>query len=264
VVDHDGRLVDLDRTVTPPDLDPATAASTAVRRLLSADTEPTTLDDAPDQVSAQDRCWLTAQDSTRTDTVQDVEDLEAADTHTEPADQDDTGPTDAESSWLESVTDRTEAYADQDADLDAARARHHAARAPGQHDPQARQTRPSWTTRGLRQALQQMRLDQVSQTDLRTDAYAIPKRLKRYLVLRDLCCTFPGCARPAAQCEGDHITPWPRGSTSEPNLASECKHHHLAKHGYFTVTRLPDGTMRWTTPTGAFYDRHPRPLLRGW
>jgi hypothetical protein len=31
-----------------------------------------------------------------------------------------------------------------------------------------------------------------------------------------------------------------------------------------TVTRLTNGTMRWTNRFGVTLDRPPRPLLRGW
>ena len=74
----------------------------------------------------------------------------------------------------------------------------------------------------------------------------------------------PAGPRRATPGDGDHAVPRPRGQTCEAHLPAECEHHHLAKHAYFTVVRLSDGTMRWTTPTGASYDRPPRPLLRGW
>jgi hypothetical protein len=38
----------------------------------------------------------------------------------------------------------------------------------------------------------------------------------------------------------------------------------MAKHAFFTVTRLQDGTIRWTSPNGRSVDRKPRPFLRGW
>jgi len=61
-----------------------------------------------------------------------------------------------------------------------------------------------------------------------------------------------------------HLLPWPRGSTSEPNLADECEHHHQGKHDCLTVHRLPDGTFRWTTPSGITADRPTRPVLDAW
>jgi hypothetical protein len=47
-------------------------------------------------------------------------------------------------------------------------------------------------------------------------------------------------------------------------MSSECTHHHQAKHTVFTVTRLPNGTLRWTGLGGHHADRPPRPFLRGW
>ncbi|MCW2601627.1 MAG: putative endonuclease [Frankiales bacterium] len=291
VVDEHEQLVAVDSTVSRPDLDPH--ADVPTQPLLSEESEPEPVDELPADVCADDQAWL-AQRPPAGPQPSDLGDpcatLDAADA--DPA-QHQPRPTEAEKLWFDSVTDRAEVYADQD----KARARRQAARVllqSGPHTAAALETeptpdaptdvgsdlvedeledplawltslrRPSWSARGLRQALQKIRLDKVVLTDLHSDAYAIPKALKRYLTLRDLCCTFPGCARPASQCESDHVTPWPRGSTSAPNLASECKHHHLAKHSYFTVARLPNGTMRWTTPIGASYDRRPRPLLRGW
>lgn len=75
---------------------------------------------------------------------------------------------------------------------------------------------------------------------------------------------WPGCPRLAKHCDKDHLIPWPRGSTTEKNLADECEHHHQAKHDCFTVVRLSDGTFRWTTPCGKEYDRAPRPVLDAW
>jgi hypothetical protein len=109
-----------------------------------------------------------------------------------------------------------------------------------------------------------MSTEPVRHLDLHTDAYAVPARLKRHLVLRDRTCVFPGCPRPALRCDKDHLIPWPRGSTSEDNLADECEHHHQGKHDCLTVQRLPDGTFRWTTPSGLSADRPPRPVLDAW
>jgi hypothetical protein len=113
-------------------------------------------------------------------------------------------------------------------------------------------------------ALGKIRTEPVRAVDLHSDAYAVPRRLKRHLELRDRTCVFPGCPRKAIRCDKDHLIPWPRGSTSERNLANECEHHHLGKHDCLTVERLPDGTCRWTTPCGVTADRPPRPVLDAW
>ena len=70
-------------------------------------------------------------------------------------------------------------------------------------------------------------------------------------------CRFPGCRRPAAQCDLDHVLPWPAGATSSWNLAPMCRRHHRLKtHSEWTVVLLPDGRMRWTSPRGRVYYTH--------
>jgi hypothetical protein len=122
----------------------------------------------------------------------------------------------------------------------------------------------AWSAAGLLKALRWMSSEPWFGVDLSTDKYVVPRRLKRFLERRDKTCIYPGCPRPAAQCDKDHLLEWPRGRTSESNLASECDPHHHAKHEYFTVTRLPDGTFRWTAPNGRHYDRAPKPVLDSW
>jgi hypothetical protein len=121
-----------------------------------------------------------------------------------------------------------------------------------------------WSDTAFRTALHRLATDPYRPVDLSTDKYVVPKALKRFLELRDRTCIFPGCPRRAMHTDKDHLIPWPRGSTSEPNLASECRPHHIAKHEYFTVERLPDGTFRWTSPAGITADRPPRPVLDAW
>lgn len=93
--------------------------------------------------------------------------------------------------------------------------------------------------------------------DLSTASYVVPRRLKRFLEARDKRCVFPTCWRPAAVTDKDHIIPWPRGRTTADELACLCRHHHRAKQASFTLTRLDDGTMRWTTRGGQQRDRPP-------
>jgi hypothetical protein len=42
------------------------------------------------------------------------------------------------------------------------------------------------------------------------------------------------------------------------NLAPLCRRHHRAKQAVFTVLRLPDGTTRWITRGGWWFDRQPQ------
>jgi hypothetical protein len=121
-----------------------------------------------------------------------------------------------------------------------------------------------WSETAFRTALHRLATDPFRPVDLSTDKYIVPKALKRFLELRDRTCIFPGCPRRAMDSDKDHLIPWPRGRTCALNLGSECRPHHIAKHEYFTVERLPDGTFRWTAPTGITADRPPRPVLDAW
>ncbi|OZE93806.1 hypothetical protein CH302_21865 [Rhodococcus sp. 15-2388-1-1a] len=72
--------------------------------------------------------------------------------------------------------------------------------------------------------------------------------------LRDKHCRFPGCHRPAARCQLDHITPFDHtnplggGWTTINNLQCLCEYHHSVKTaGYWTTTMLPGGAILWTS-----------------
>ena len=82
---------------------------------------------------------------------------------------------------------------------------------------------------------------------------------QRFLRARDRRCRFPGCRAPSARCDLDHNTVWPAGATSCDNLCCLCRHHHRLSHQApgWTMTRLPDGGLRWTTPSGDTVTTHP-------
>ncbi|MDZ7910377.1 MAG: HNH endonuclease signature motif containing protein [Rhodococcus sp. (in: high G+C Gram-positive bacteria)] len=70
--------------------------------------------------------------------------------------------------------------------------------------------------------------------------------------LRDRHCRFPGCHRPAARCQLDHIVAFdhanPRGGgwTTVNNLQCLCEFHHSVKTaGYWKATMLPGGAILW-------------------
>jgi hypothetical protein len=175
----------------------------------------------------------------------------------EPVEPDPDAPSAEDLAWYDGQLDRDALYAHLQQPTE-----------PGGPDEAAR-TGPvhllqSWSPEALGTVLRRMHTEPVRHLDLHTDAYAVPARLKRHLVLRDRTCVFPGCPRTALRCDKDHLIPWPRGSTSEANLADECEHHHQGKHDCLTVQRLPDGTFRWTTPAGLSADRPPRPVLDAW
>jgi Domain of unknown function (DUF222) len=72
-------------------------------------------------------------------------------------------------------------------------------------------------------------------------------------------CTAPCCRRPAAQCDYEHNTPFEAGGrTCLCNGAPKCRHdHRLKQQPGWTVEQQPDGTFRWTTPTGRTYTTEP-------
>ncbi len=81
--------------------------------------------------------------------------------------------------------------------------------------------------------------------------YRPPEALRRQVRLRDGHCRFPGCSRPARQCDIDHVRPWPLGPTSPPNLMVLCRHHHRVKQSPgWQVRLLPDARVEWTDPVG--------------
>ncbi|MCJ0895282.1 HNH endonuclease signature motif containing protein [Rhodococcus sp. ARC_M5] len=72
--------------------------------------------------------------------------------------------------------------------------------------------------------------------------------------LRDRHCRFPGCHRPAARCQLDHINPFDHtnplggGWTTVNNLQCLCEFHHSVKTaGYWTAVMLPGGAILWTS-----------------
>lgn len=91
--------------------------------------------------------------------------------------------------------------------------------------------------------------------------YRPGERLRAYVRARELTCTFPGCTRPAVRCDLDHRVAYPYGPTSAENLHALCRRHHRAKQALFVVDRLPDGTTRWFTRGGWWFDRPPRSYL---
>jgi hypothetical protein len=86
-------------------------------------------------------------------------------------------------------------------------------------------------------------------------AYRPPPSLQHLIRVRQQTCAFPGCRRPASQCDLDHTTPFQRGGlTCECNLAPLCRWHHRAKQapGWHLSQDQP-GVMTWRLPSGRIY-----------
>jgi Domain of unknown function (DUF222) len=90
--------------------------------------------------------------------------------------------------------------------------------------------------------------------------YRPPANLTHHIIARDQTCTFPSCRRPAKLCDLDHAEAWATGGpTTSQNVGPLCQRHHNAKHNAgWQVTRQPDGTREWTSPTGHRYSVRPR------
>ncbi len=90
--------------------------------------------------------------------------------------------------------------------------------------------------------------------------------IRHALHVRDRGCVFPGCDRPAADCDAHHIMPWAQGgSTSLSNLCLLCKHHHnllepdrkRAPGLQWEIRISTDGIPEVIPPR--FVDKHQRP-----
>jgi hypothetical protein len=88
-----------------------------------------------------------------------------------------------------------------------------------------------------------------------THAYRPSPTLRHLIEIRHATCVFPGCRRPAVQCDADHTIAYQRGGrTCLCNLAPLCRHHHEAKQtpGWRLEQPAP-GKLIWTTPSGRRY-----------
>ena len=103
-------------------------------------------------------------------------------------------------------------------------------------------------------------------TQLHTDAYKIPDRIRDQVILRDRTCVFPRCTRPARGCDIDHVIPHdpdaeaerrPQpGPTQTDNLACLCRgHHRLKTHSAWRYEMVAPGVFEWTSPHG-YRDHH--------
>jgi hypothetical protein len=84
-------------------------------------------------------------------------------------------------------------------------------------------------------------------------------RLRHLSQVRHATCTSPVCRRPASHCDFEHNIPYEAGGrTCLCNGGPKCRRdHRLKQDSRWTVDQLPDGTFRWTTPTGRQYTTEP-------
>ena len=84
-------------------------------------------------------------------------------------------------------------------------------------------------------------------------------RLRHLAQVRHATCTSPACRRPAAACDFEHNIPYEAGGrTCLCNGGPKCRRdHRLKQHPRWKAEQLPDGTFRWTAPSGRQYTTEP-------
>jgi HNH endonuclease len=90
---------------------------------------------------------------------------------------------------------------------------------------------------------------------LETPAYQPTPTLRHLVGIRHNTCVFPGCRRPAGQCDDDHTIPYDQGGrTCLCNLAPLCRKHHRCKQAEGWRLEHPEpGVLVWQTPAGRTY-----------
>ena len=84
-------------------------------------------------------------------------------------------------------------------------------------------------------------------------------KLRHLSQIRYATCTGPVCRRPSTQSDFEHNTPYEAGGrTCLCNGGPKCRHdHRLKQHPRWKADQLPDGTFRWTAPSGRQYTIEP-------
>ncbi len=93
--------------------------------------------------------------------------------------------------------------------------------------------------------------------------YVPSAALADFVRCRDLTCRWPGCDRPARDCDLDHTIPHAQGGpTHAANLKCYCRTHHLVKTFWgWRDQQLADGTLILTSPAGNTYVTTPGSAL---
>jgi hypothetical protein len=97
--------------------------------------------------------------------------------------------------------------------------------------------------------------------DGQSAGYQPSPRLRHLIEIRDQTCSFPGCRRPAVQCDKDHTMPYDQGGrTCQCNIAPLCRRHHQVKQAARWRLEQPrPGVLEWVTPSGRRYLVGPDP-----
>jgi hypothetical protein len=84
-------------------------------------------------------------------------------------------------------------------------------------------------------------------------------KLRHLTQVRYATCTGPGCQRPSTRADFEHNIPYEAGGrTCICNANPKCRFdHRLKQDPRWQATQLPNGNIRWTTPTGRHYVTEP-------
>lgn len=89
------------------------------------------------------------------------------------------------------------------------------------------------------------------------DSYAIPRRIREHVQVRDRFDVFPYGTCPARACDLDHTVPFVEGElgqTRPSNLGPSTRRGHRAKtHGGWRLDQPRPGVFWWTSPRGQTY-----------
>jgi Domain of unknown function (DUF222) len=92
--------------------------------------------------------------------------------------------------------------------------------------------------------------------------YVPSKGLADFVRCRDLTCRWPGCDRPADDCDVDTIPYADGGPTHASNRKCHCRTHHLVKTFWgWRDQQLTDGTVVLESPSGRTYVTTPGSAL---
>ena len=99
----------------------------------------------------------------------------------------------------------------------------------------------------------------ICEHDRESPAYKPPPSLRHLIQIRNVTCVFPGCGRPARQCDCDHTIPYHKGGlTCECNVAPLCRAHHRTKQSPgWRLDQPRPGVLQWFAPSGWKYTTLP-------
>ena len=87
-----------------------------------------------------------------------------------------------------------------------------------------------------------------------TATYRPKQALRNFMMTAEPRCDFPGCGIPSQRTDAEHTLSHRDGGATDPtNVRPRCRRHHRCKtHAGWLVELLPDGRVKWTSPSGTY------------